>query len=156
MILTPTRKGLVVSVLAFAFYAIFFNLGQRNWINLYRLSKSQSATEAKVTGLHPESHRACDFSYVIDGRSYSHLESCHFSVGETTQLIYLSSDPSIAILSGPKGELVASIVAPICMSLLIGIFTTIRAWRESPRSLQDERLEKPGDSERDGLFNHEE
>ena len=156
MRLTPSRKGFLISVFAFAFYAIFFNLGQRNWLNLYRLSKSQSATEAKVTGLHPERHQACDFSYVIDGRTYSHLESCHFSIGETTQLIYLSSDPSIAILSDPKGELIASVVAPICMSLLIGIFTTIRAWREPSRSLPDEQLVRPEASERASLFYPEE
>jgi uncharacterized protein YacL len=104
MRLTPVRKGVLASLLAFAFFVIFFNIGERNWLNLYRLSKSNNVTEATVTGVHPENHQACDLSYIIDGRSYSHLESCHFSIGEKTKLIYCHPLRRLQSLLIPMGS----------------------------------------------------
>jgi hypothetical protein len=125
----PFRRGLVVFVSLFGFYSIAINLTANNWPNLYRLAKSGAPTQATVMAIHPENHGACDFVYVIDGRSYSHSESCHLLVGEVSPLIYLPSEPSVALIRSADEELEASIVGPLIIFIACGILATLGTLR---------------------------
>jgi hypothetical protein len=125
---TPLRRGLAAFVSIFGFFSVAINLTPNNWLNLYRLAESDASTQATVTAIHPENHRTCDFAYAIDGRSFTHSESCHLFVGEVSPLTYLPSEPSAAIVRSPDEELEASIFVPLGISVVFGILTALGTW----------------------------
>jgi len=130
---TPFRRGLAVFLTFFGSLSIAINSTSTNWLDLYRLARSGTLTQASVTAIHPENHRACDFAYTVGGHSYSHLESCHLLVGEASSLIYLPSEPSVAIVHSPDGELEAAIVVPLVMSMIFGIVAAFGTWLTTRR-----------------------
>jgi hypothetical protein len=90
-------------------------------------------TRAAVAAIQPENHGACEFVYVIDGHSYSHWESCHLLVGEVSPLIYLPSEPSVAIVRPAGEELEASIFGPLVVFIVCGISAALGTLRSEAR-----------------------
>lgn len=134
---TPFRRGLLVFALFFGFFAIAINSGSNNWLNLYQLTKSSTSTQATVTAIYPENHNGCTFAHTVNGRAYSHLESCHLIVGSETSLIYLPVEPSVAIVRSASDELKAAIEVPLGMSIIAGILAAL-----GQRLIVQRRIEK--------------
>lgn len=117
----PLHRGLTVFGVVLAFFWTVINLGPGNWLALYRLTTIGIETEGKVIAIRPENHNACEFAYTVGGRSYSHWEGCHLIEGETSALIYLPSDPSVAIVRSAREELNAEIFVPLGMAVAAGV-----------------------------------
>lgn len=125
---TPLHRGLAVFGFFFFSFAVVINATPNNWINLYRLSEQGVPVRATVKAIHPENHRACDFSYEVGGRVYSHSESCHLEIGEESVLNYLPPRPSVAIGGSANDKLKAAVLVPLGMSLAFAIFAALGTW----------------------------
>ena len=117
----PLHRGILVFGVVLAFFWTVINVGPGNWLALYRLATIGIETQGKVIAIRPENHNACEFAYSVGGRNYSHWEGCHLAEGEVSGLIYLPSDPSVAIVRSARDDLNATIFVPLGMAFAAGV-----------------------------------
>lgn len=134
MVGTPARNGLFAAVITFVILAVVMNVQARGWLAWYRLAAAGEHTAATIISQNPKFHDICGFEYVIGAQRYSGSQSgCGLSVGETTEVVYLPSEPAFATLSSPTSELLFRIGAPLLLALLAGALSAWRTPREAPR-----------------------
>jgi hypothetical protein len=122
----PLHRGLIVFGVVLVFFWVAINAGPGNWLTLYRLATNGIETEGKVITIRPENHNACEFAYTVGGRSYSHWEGCHLAEGEISALVYLPSDPSVAIVRSAREDLDATIFVPFGMAVAAGVIAAVQ------------------------------
>lgn len=94
-------------LLVLGFFAIGNNVEKPNWSETYALLRHGSHVEATVTAVLPQSHATCRYSYSVNGKTYHGSdEGCagERAVGDALPLLYLPSDPSVAIVGSVGGQ----------------------------------------------------
>ncbi len=123
------RVGLVVPL---AFFWILMNAMGRGFVGWSRLALDGQQAVATVTRVLPHGKRACEFAWVVEGRTYTARESgCGaLGVGGTLPILYLPTQPAVGSSRDPGAELAFEFFAPLALSL-VAAFGTARRWRHA-------------------------
>lgn len=126
-----SRTGLLMSGIAFTFFAVTINSQPHGWLAWYSLWRSGQETQATITQRQPEFHQTCFFKYTVNAHDYEGSDQrCQAQVGQVVSITYLPADPTFVTLASPREEFALLVFAPLLLSALAGV---IGAWRAKSR-----------------------
>jgi hypothetical protein len=111
------------------------------WANDYRLATIGQSTVGRVTAVQPDNHESCSYRFEVGGREFrdsQQLCPADARVGGTITVTYLSSNPTISIVSSPWNALQTAIIFGIGVPALMGGFVAWNArarWSRQQRAL---------------------
>ena len=121
-------------LVAFMFFAVpGIVLG--GWADDYGLQTSGAQATATVTGLQPDNHGGCSYTYRVGRRLFSgSQEACPaVGIGSHVEVTYLPSKPSVSVVGNGSGLLTShvalSLVVPTVLALGVGATLSRRRLR---------------------------
>ena len=111
------------------------------WSDDYRLATIGQTTIGRVTSVQPDNHDSCTYGFEIKGHDLSDsptsLPPMAEGVGGPIAVTYLSSNPTISIVSSPWSALQGAIIFGVGVPALMG---ALAAWNARTRWKRQQRV----------------
>lgn len=121
------RTPVATWFVAFALFAVTYNVFGLGWIDAYQLAHSGKTTVATVTKLEPQNHDGCQYAYTVADHTYARSEeTCGtgHQLGDRFAIIYLPATPSVATMSSPsdalRGQILFNLLVPTLAAGVVG------------------------------------
>lgn len=106
---------------------VLLTVGSLNVPRYFYLSWKGVVSDAQITIKEPENHRLIRYSFSINGQTFSGVqgvsdEITKVSVGQTIQIYYYATDPTINCYCEPRQNLIAESVVALLASLTAALF----------------------------------
>jgi hypothetical protein len=113
------RNPVATWFVAFALFAVTYNVFGLGWIDAYQLAHSGKTAVATVTKLEPQNHDGCQYAYTVADHTYARSEeTCGtgHQLGDRFAIVYLPATPSVATMSSPgtalRGQILFNLLVP--------------------------------------------
>ena len=121
------RNPLATWFVAFALFAVTYNVFGLGWIDAYQLAHSGKITVATVTKLEPQNHDGCQYAFTVADHTYTRSEEgcgTGHQLGDRFAIIYLPTTPSVATMSSPgaalRGQILFNLLVPTLAAGVVG------------------------------------
>jgi hypothetical protein len=127
-------------ICALVLFSLFFLLGSGTYI---RLLQDGQATEGVVVGKDPANHNLLRYAYEVSGRRYERGDQggtadpgkpyAQVAIGDRIPVVYLRSEPQVAVVGDPRRHLVQGLVGAAVGALTFSAVVMLVIWRANRR-----------------------